>query len=104
MRTPLLLQRTAVATSAAVDSAVAFRVVGAMAKKMRRQSDSNRRVTVLQTVALPLGYAAFSEAIVALFPLRVNEFICVPPIRGKVQHKKLDKQRQMMLIIQHAMN
>jgi hypothetical protein len=29
-----------------------------LAKTWRRHPDSNRRITVLQTVALPLGYAA----------------------------------------------
>ncbi len=40
--------------------------------KIRRQSDSNRRITVLQTDAFPLGYAALSLEIILFNCFNVN--------------------------------
>jgi hypothetical protein len=50
----------------------AIRAVRKLLRSWRRRPESNRRIEVLQTSALPLGYAAFSRSLYGSFVQRFN--------------------------------
>ena len=53
----------------------------------RRGSESNRRIEVLQTSALPLGYRAVDN--IAGIPRRARDFACGLPLRSRPQTAQL---------------